>query len=351
MINLGVTIIPALTVKDTKIVTSADGLAPFQSDTAQIWGLDDFDDVLKRWCQTLGQSPGAPNRYYMQPSAAGGNWQGGKGKVVDANGNIESDKATVPSALVDVKVLSAGITKIVEEPVIVDRQVLDARKAPAPVGFHPEISDSVTKGIATSWEESSEIGVSATVGVKTGSDLVGGEVEASTTVSASHSWGKGGSEEKSVAVGNNLALEVELQPGMLAVAALTLNRGVMEVEVQYQAMVSGYAQVQWWGGKFQSANKQAMDFVYVPLGPVLEKLKAGSSVRKATQRIVVDYFADGVAAVYKLDDLKPDSIESAVLGAAGSGPRTVYARDKNDGGYVPDIEGARSKVKTALDGL
>ncbi|MCB0428698.1 MAG: follicular epithelium yolk protein subunit [Flavobacteriales bacterium] len=133
-------------------------------------------------------------------------------------------------------VQSAEITGITSEPVIIATKTF-SNKSKQKATFNAGISDQVTNTVESNWSQTSTIEVSQTISYEVGFLGSGGGGE--TSFSFSQAWGKGGSESKSIAVGSDSGVSVELEPGESVEAQLTASRGVMKVRIRYKAYLIG----------------------------------------------------------------------------------------------------------------
>ena len=133
-------------------------------------------------------------------------------------------------------VVSATITGITSEPVIVAQQVFinNSNKRGT---FNTGISDDVSNTTESNWSATNTIDMTQTV--KYGISFLGTGGGGSTSMSYGQTWGQGGSESQNVTVGSAQGVSVELDPGESVVAVLTASRGAMKVRIVYQANLTG----------------------------------------------------------------------------------------------------------------
>ncbi len=141
-----------------------------------------------------------------------------------------------PQVQTVLNVVSATVTGITSEPVIVAQQTFKNNSSVRGT-FNVGISDTVTDTTESNWTTSSTVDFSQTV--EYGISFLGTGGGGSTSMSYSQTWGQGGSESKSVAVGSSQGVTVELDPGESVQALLTASRGVMKVRIVYQANLIG----------------------------------------------------------------------------------------------------------------
>jgi len=141
-----------------------------------------------------------------------------------------------PQVQTVLNVVSATVTGITSEPVIVAQQTFKNNSS-VRATFNVGISDTVTDTTESNWSTSNTIDVTQTV--EYGISFLGTGGGGSTSMSYSRTWGQGGSQSKSVAVGSSQGVTVELDPGESVQALLTASRGVMKVRIVYQANLIG----------------------------------------------------------------------------------------------------------------
>lgn len=184
--------------------------------------------------------------------------------------------------ILDVK--SATITGITSEPIVVKTVPMINTSSTTRGTFHTDISDEVAFTTESNWSKTDTIeeGLKITYEYKfPGESSVGGE----TTLSYSHSWGEGGSESKSIAVGSDTGVSVDLDPGEAVVAELSASKGVMKVRIVYRAYVTGYVAVNY--------DKGYKGHHYWALGIGKVMRAAGlSNTREYTEDIEIGYYAN-----------------------------------------------------------
>lgn len=133
-------------------------------------------------------------------------------------------------------VASATITGITSQPVIVAQQTFKNNSNKQGT-FNVGISDTVTDTVESNWSTTNSIDVTQTI--EYGISFLGAGGGGSTSMSYSRTWGQGGSNSQSVAVGTSQGVTVVLDPGESVLAQLTASRGVMKVRIVYQASLIG----------------------------------------------------------------------------------------------------------------
>ena len=130
----------------------------------------------------------------------------------------------------------AEITDITSEPVIIANKTFE-NSSDKKGTFNASISDTVTNTISNTWSQSNTVSFSQKIKYEVGFLGTGGGGE--TSLSYSHTWGESKTESKSVSVGTNSGVTVELDPGQAVKAQLTASRGVMKVRITFKAYLTG----------------------------------------------------------------------------------------------------------------
>jgi hypothetical protein len=133
-------------------------------------------------------------------------------------------------------VQSSTVTEITSEPVIIATKTFK-NNSTKKATFDASISDQVTNTTESNWSETDTIDVGQTISY--GVSFLGAGGGGETSMNYSHSWGQGGSESKSIMVGTDSGVSVELEPGESVEAVLTASRGVMKVRIVYKAYLTG----------------------------------------------------------------------------------------------------------------
>ncbi|KAJ8707943.1 hypothetical protein PYW08_010309 [Mythimna loreyi] len=107
----------------------------------------------------------------------------------------------------------------------------------AKVKYNAAISHVIEETISNTWSVGGEltVGQEITYSVNIGVGNVGG----TTSLSYAANWGNDTSKAKAVTLGTTTSVEVELNPGQAAVATLSATHGTLEMEVDYEAELSG----------------------------------------------------------------------------------------------------------------
>jgi hypothetical protein len=152
-------------------------------------------------------------------------------------------------------VQKAEILSITSDPVIIATKDFE-NNSQFTANFNCGISDDVSNTTETSWNETDTIDVNQTISYEVSFLGTGGG--GSTSFDYSYSWGKGGSESKSVTVGSNEGVSLDLAPGQKVQAKLTASRGVMKVQVTYLASVEGNVAINY-GDTYNGHHFYALD--------------------------------------------------------------------------------------------
>jgi len=148
--------------------------------------------------------------------------------------------------------------------------------------FDASISDQVTNTTESNWSETDTIDVGQTISYGVSFLGAGG---GETSMNYSHSWGQGGSESKSIIVGTDSGVSVELEPGESVEAVLTASRGVMKVRIVYKAYLTGSTAVNY------NPTYKDHHFWGLNIGSVMSA--AGLSInRQYTEDIEIGYYSN-----------------------------------------------------------
>nr|WJJ70425.1 venom protein U-MPTX.8-Mc8 [Megalopyge crispata] len=119
-----------------------------------------------------------------------------------------------------------------QKPTIVSSQIYKNRSSRT-VKMNGKISQEVTNTVENKWSQTHGLSVTASM---TYSFKV---VEASMEIGYTSEWGKEETKSESVAVGQEMGFEVELEPGESVEAVLSATKGSMIVDVTYRATLDG----------------------------------------------------------------------------------------------------------------
>ncbi len=152
-----------------------------------------------------------------------------------------------------------------------------------PATYHANLTQEETETATSSWSETDTISVSQSVnyGVEFKGLSIGGE----TSMSYNHTWGQGGSESKSIAVGTSSGVSVTLDPHSKMRAILSASKNQMKVRVRYRAHLTGRTAVNY------NPTYQGHHFWALPIRSVMTK-SGRSPTREFTEDITLGYYAD-----------------------------------------------------------
>lgn len=217
----------------------------------------------------------------------------------------------VPSPRVTAKPGASRIGKLDRSPVIIFKEIGDNRDGTEPLKFKPHIDESISETVESNWSSTKSLGVSTTVGVEVGSEAAGVKAKVESTISTEFSWGQGGSKSKTIDVGDGVELEYDIPPGGLVVAALTAYRGVLQVEVDVDAVLDGWLWLAIWHKDHHHFFEGAPN-IHADLAGMMEAYSSISTKRQNTMNVTFNFFADGVAAVHPLKSTDPEDVEHAI---------------------------------------
>lgn len=185
-------------------------------------------------------------------------------------------------------VVSGTITGIISNPEIVSQQVLENQSEDRGE-FKADISQSVSNTLESNWMNSNSIDVSQSISYQF--NIAGSEVGGETSLSYSHTWGQGGSDSKTVTLGSEEGVSVQLDPGQSVLAELTATRGVMNIRIVYEAHLIGGVAIHY-RKKFQGH--------YYWLLPVDEVMQSGGIQNsiEIVEDIQLGYFTNSKVALH-----------------------------------------------------
>lgn len=99
------------------------------------------------------------------------------------------------------------------------------------------ISHSVENTLTTSWTKSKEFEISQEIEYDL--NVIFAKISGTTGFSYTTTWGKSEEKSESVTVGSTSAVETELKPGQSVTAVLSVNSGLLEIEVHYKTSLRG----------------------------------------------------------------------------------------------------------------
>ncbi|CAG9789997.1 unnamed protein product [Diatraea saccharalis] len=99
------------------------------------------------------------------------------------------------------------------------------------------ISQAVENSVTTSWSRTNEITVNSEV--EYGINVIFEKATARMGISYTANWGKSEEKSETVTIGSSTSMETELAPRQAVTSVLSANRGNMEIEVIYKAILKG----------------------------------------------------------------------------------------------------------------
>ena len=182
--------------------------------------------------------------------------------------------------------VEAKITDISSAPLILKEQVFKNNSTKT-ASFDVSISDSVSNTIESNWSDT----VGMTASQKVTYKAFFGEGE--TAVTLSSDFERGGSNSKTVTVGQSSGVQLDLGPGESVKALLSAAKGTMKVRVIFEAYLSGAAAINY------NPTYKEHHFWAPDINGVRQAAGMASTV-KIVNDIQVSYFSNGEIT---LDDL------------------------------------------------
>ncbi|KAF9411538.1 hypothetical protein HW555_009686 [Spodoptera exigua] len=138
------------------------------------------------------------------------------------------------------KPLGAKILSVEFKPFLVLSQSFNNTSS-KPSLFKAHLTQNVENTISSSWEKYSEI--SDSQDIKYGFDIKAMGVSGKATFYLYSKWGERFLKFQTVTVGSQSGLDISLQPGQSAIAELIATRGVMKIQINYAASLTGIVAV------------------------------------------------------------------------------------------------------------
>ena len=200
-------------------------------------------------------------------------------------------------------VKNAQILGITSNPEIIKTTTLrnDSSKSGS---FSASVNDSVTNTTETNWNETTTVDFSQSVEYSVEFEGLG-SVGGSTTWSFSQSFGVGGSKSQSVTVGSDQGVYVDLDPGELVDAQLTVSRGVLKARIFYDAYLIGSTAINY------NPTYKGHHFWALPVQAVMAAGGIANN-RAITEDIEVGYYSN---AQVKLSDSKKVALHAVAAAA------------------------------------
>ncbi len=146
--------------------------------------------------------------------------------------------------------------------------------------FDVSITEDVSDSVETNWSQSISIGV--TQSVSYGIELIGGD----TSISFQTDFQKGGSQSRTVSMGQSSGVMVDLEPGEAVTATLTAAKGTMRVRVRFEAYLTGVVAA-YYKGSFKYKHVWPVN-----IAGALQALD-GPHVLSIVNDIAIDCFSSG----------------------------------------------------------
>jgi hypothetical protein len=180
----------------------------------------------------------------------------------------------------------AEIISLTSQPIIMKTQEFDNTSSKRAT-FNVAINDEVSNTVGTSWSTGGTLSVGEEIEV--GVDFIA-DAKSKTSISYSQSWGVGGQQSKTVTVGSNSGLSVDLEPGESVVAELSASRGVLKVRITYVASLHGNTAVNY------NPTWKDHHFWSFGIGSVMAARGASNAVI-STQDLEVGYYSNAKVAL------------------------------------------------------
>lgn len=133
-------------------------------------------------------------------------------------------------------VKSAVIREITSEPVIIASKLL-TNNSNQKATFNAGITDEVSNTTESRWSQTNSVSFTQTINYNV--EFLGTGAGGETSLSYSHEWGREDAESKTVTVGSEGGVSVELEPGESVEAILRASRGRMKVRIEYLVSLTG----------------------------------------------------------------------------------------------------------------
>lgn len=193
---------------------------------------------------------------------------------------------------------ASRILGITSEPVIVKTATF-LNESGVDATFHVGISDQVEESVTSTWSTGGELSIEQAFEYKV--DMLGVNVGGTTTISYTQQWGVGGEHSTRTTVGSDSAVDVVLKPGQGVIAELTATRGVMQVQIDYNAFLYGRA-------ISYETNKTGSVIWRSPISNVMAGNNIPNSIT-STETLKVGYYSNSTVVIR---DIKSGSLVAEV---------------------------------------
>ncbi len=195
------------------------------------------------------------------------------------------------------QVHSATIVGIFSTPIIIAEKELinnSSKKATFNAGITGEVNDTTTN----TWSQTNSIQVGQTFSYNVSFLGSGGGGE--TSLSYTGTWGQEESKSKSVTVGSEQGVSVELDPGQAVKVELTASRGVLKVRIVYKAYLAGDSAINY------NPTYRDHHFWGLEIGSIMEASNLQNSL-EFTEDIEVGYYTNSKIILKDMDGAVLDS--------------------------------------------
>ncbi|WP_195575895.1 follicular epithelium yolk protein subunit [Paenibacillus sp. 1001270B_150601_E10] len=204
--------------KESSTITAAGIMLHIITDKERsTFGID--DNALKQAVETyFGQRP--TDAYLHSPTPWGDLYQSYNWSQVQTVLNVKN----------------ATILEITSEPTIIATKSF-TNNSDKPATFIASITDEVSNTSTSSWSQTDTVSFEQSVSYEI--SFLGTGAGGETTLSYSHEWGREDSESKTVTVGSESGVSVDLGPNESVEVQLSASRGVMKAVIEYEATLTG----------------------------------------------------------------------------------------------------------------
>ncbi|XP_059047957.1 spherulin-2A-like [Achroia grisella] len=130
----------------------------------------------------------------------------------------------------------ARVLQVSSNPSIVLRQHFENNSTSSGT-FKAQIKQEVKNTVTSTWQKGGELSIGQDI--EYGFDIKVLSVGGKTSFSYTSKWGESVSRSETVTVGSESRVEIHLEPGQKVIAELYATRGTMQIQVDYDATLSG----------------------------------------------------------------------------------------------------------------